>query len=409
MPPDGARGWTSAEIRTLLPVSAAHLVSHFHQLALPPLFPLLADWLDVGFVELALALTVFNIVSGVVQTPMGHAVDRLGSRAVLVGGLALAALAFTLLGSFASYPMLLASAALLGVANSVYHPADYELLSRHIAEPRIGRAFSIHTFAGFLGGALAPATMLGLAMAFGIGPALVAAGLLGLLAAIPLLVSLPRPAPRPHAAVQSAREAGGPGIRAVLTPAILLLTVFFTLLSLSTGGIQAFSVVALVTGYGVSFAAANVALTGFLLASALGVLAGGVMADRTRRHGEVAALGFGLTAAMILLVGLVPMPPLALVPAMSLAGFTAGMIMPSRDMLVRAAAPPGGMGRTFGIVTTGFSIGGTVGPVLYGWLLDRGQPQMVFGAAVIFMLVTVALALATDRGRRRAAVPQPGE
>lgn len=412
MPADVTRGWTPAEIRTLLPVSIAHLVSHFHQLALPSLFPLLAAWLDVGFVELALALTVFNVVTGVVQTPMGHVVDRLGSRAVLVGGLALAALAFALLGSFASYPWLLAAAALLGVANSVYHPADYELLSRHIGELRIGRAFSAHTFSGFLGGALAPATMLGLATAFGIGPALVAAGLIGLLAAIPLLLLRPAPQPGPahtDPALRPAHGAAAPGLTSVLTPAILMLTVFFTLLSLSTGGIQAFSVVALVSGYGVSFAAATVALTGFLLASALGVLAGGVIADRTRRHGEVAALGFGLTAALILLVGLVPMPPVALVPVMSLAGFTAGMIMPSRDMLVRAAAPPGAIGRTFGIVTTGFSVGGTVGPLLYGWLLDHSQPRMVFGAAVVFMLLTAALALTTGRERRRAAVPQPGE
>ena len=85
----------------------------------------------------------------------------------------------------------------------------------------------------------------------------------------------------------------------MLTPAVIMLTVFFTLLSLSTGGIQNFSVVALVNGRGVDFAAANVALSAFLLLSAFGVLAGGVVADRTRRHGDVAALGFGLTGALV--------------------------------------------------------------------------------------------------------------
>ncbi|MBD0271914.1 MAG: MFS transporter, partial [Acetobacteraceae bacterium] len=193
------------------------------------------------------------------------------------------------------------------------------------------------------------------------------------------------------------------GLRAVLTPAVVMLTVFFTLLSLSTGGVQNFSVVALDGMHGVSFAAATAALTAWLSLSALGVLAGGIVADRTRRHGEVAALGFGGTAALVLLVALVPMPDFALAATLGLAGFLAGMIMPSRDMLVRAAAPPGATGRVFGVVTTGFNIGGALGPVLYGWLMDHGQPRAVFLAAVGFMVLTMALALAGEPGRRRRA------
>ena len=161
---------------------------------------------------------------------------------------------------------------------------------------------------------------------------------------------------------------------------MLGLTAFFTLLALANSAIYSFSVVALIATHGVSFAAANVALTAYLAGSAVGVLAGGALADRTRRHGDVAAVGFGLAAAIMLLVATLTLSVPALVLAMGLSGVIFGMIQPSRDMLVRRAAPPGAGGRVFGIVSTGFNIGGIIGPLLFGWMMDHGSPRWVFWA-----------------------------
>jgi MFS family permease len=196
----------------------------------------------------------------------------------------------------------------------------------------------------------------------------------------------------------------------VFTPALLALTVFFALLSLSSSGITNFSVAALTSAYSLPFAAANLALSVYLLANAFGVLGGGFVADRTRRHAQVAAAGFGINAVIILLIGTVGLPPLVLVMAMGVAGFLSGMIMPSRDMLVRAAAPAGAVGRAFGIVSIGLSTGGMIGPMLFGWIMDRGAPHWVFGASVVFMLLVVVFALIGDRrsvGRPGAMAAQP--
>jgi MFS family permease len=282
---------------------------------------------------------------------------------------------------------------LLGLANSVYHPADYAILSAHMDAARMGRAFSIHTFAGFLGGAVAPAIMAALVATTGGHGALIVAGAVGPLVALLLMV-----VGIPDASAADRKVDGvHPPKQSVITPALIVLTIFFMLLSLSSAGIGNFGVVALMSGYDASFSSANIALTAFLGCSALGVLAGGFLADRTRRHGQVAAACFGLEAAIVLLIAIFPLPSTLLTAAMALAGFLGGVIAPSRDMLVRNAAPPGAAGRAFGIVSTGFNLGGIVSPLLFGWIMDQNLPRWVFGASVIFMVLTVLLALVTDR------------
>jgi MFS family permease len=193
-----------------------------------------------------------------------------------------------------------------------------------------------------------------------------------------------------------------PPRQSVITPTLIVLTIFFMLLSLSSAGIGNFGVVALMNGYGASFSAANIALTAFLGFSAIGVLAGGLLADRTHRHGQVAAACFAVNAAIVLVIAIIDLPSLLLTTAMAVAGFLGGVIAPSRDMLVRNAAPAGAAGRAFGIVTTGFNLGGIVSPLLFGWIMDQNAPHWVFGASVVFMILTVLLALVTDRNPRES-------
>lgn len=383
-----------SSLRTLVAISTAHWVSHFYILVLPMLFPFLKEQLGVGYIELGLALTIFAVVSGLTQAPIGYLADRVGARKILLMGLTLGGFALIMLGIHLSYSWLIASAALLGLANSVYHPADYAILSAHMDEARMGRAFSIHTFAGFLGGAVAPAIVATLVAVSGGHGAMIVAGAIGPLVALLLLVV---GIPDAGAAAEGRRNDGGVPQPSVITLAIILLTIFFTLLSLSNAGIGNFGIVALMNGYGNSFSAANVALTAFLGASAVGVLAGGILADRTERHGQVAAACFALNTVIVFIIAVTPLPPAALTAAMAGAGFLGGVIAPSRDMLVRNAAPPGAAGRAFGIVSTGFNIGGIISPLLFGWIMDRDMPHWVFGASAVFMALTVLLALATDR------------
>jgi MFS family permease len=393
------------QLRTLAAISTAHWVSHLHIFVLPMLFPFLKQQLGVGYIELGFALTVFAVTSGLTQAPIGYLADHIGARKILLMGLTLGGFALIVLGLHLSYPWLIASAVLLGLANSVYHPADYSILSAHMNESRMGRAFSIHTFAGYLGGAVAPAIVATLVASIGGHGALIVTGAVGpFVALLLLLVGIPdvNAAGRKMAGTDAPRQT-------IITPALIMLTIFFALLSLSSAGIGNFGLVALMSGYGVTFPAANLALTAYLGASAIGVLAGGFLADHTRRHGQVAAACFAVNAAIVFMIAAVGLPPLLLTAAMASAGFLGGVIAPSRDMLVRNAAPSGAAGRAFGIVSTGFNIGGIISPLLFGWIMDQNLPHWVFGTSVVFMVLTILLALATDRdSQRKPVASDPG-
>jgi FSR family fosmidomycin resistance protein-like MFS transporter len=421
--PGGVRG-RGAEYQAIALVSAAHFANHFQGLVLPPLFPFLKGQLGVGFVELGLALTVANIVAVSAQLPVGFLVDRLGSRRMLIAALLGAGTAFVALGLSPSYSHLLLAMALVGLTNAVFHPADYALLSAKIPTSRLGRAFSIHTFCGFLGNAVAPVTMAALVAFGGLSFGLTAAGILALVVALPLALARgveadaieDSAASSPAPASSSTGSAPAKlGLTAILTPGILALTGFFALMSLSGSGISNFSVVALNSAYQTPLSVANLALTAYLAAQALGVLAGGFVADLTRRHADVASIGYGINAGIVAMIGLVGLATAPLIVAMAAAGFLGGLIMPSRDMLVRAAAPPGAVGRTFGVVTTGFNFAGMVGPLMFGYIMDRGAPRWVFVGSMIFMMITALAAwigdhyVAAKRRRRAGQMPEAAQ
>src|SRR5258706_5086760 len=285
-------------LRTLTAISMAHWVSHFHLFVLPMLFPYLKAQLGVGYIELGFALTVFGVVSGLTQAPIGYLADHIGARKVLLAGLCVGGLALILLGMNLSYTSLILCAALLGLANSVYHPCDYAILSAHMDVRRMGRAFSVHTFAGFLGGAVAPAIVAALvATVGGLGALIVARAVGPLGALLLLLIGIPdaSAADRPIEGERAPQQS-------VITPTLMMLTIFFMLLNLSNAGIGNFGVVALMSGYGASFSSANIALTAFLGFSAIGVLAGGFLSHHTPRPRHGAPACFLINAALLFVI-----------------------------------------------------------------------------------------------------------
>lgn len=371
----------ASDTRIISLVCSAHFISHYYILVLPPLFPFIRDYYGVSYTELGLALTAFNVTTALCQTPAGFLVDRVGPRPVLVAGLMLSAVSVGAAGLIPVFWLLVAMFALAGIANATYHPGDYAVLSQLVSPERTSQAFSIHIFAGFLGTAITPATVLLLERMFGWQGALLASAAAGLVIAIPFLLqpaSVFEPQHKPARAASADGDKAQAGWSLLLSPPILLNLLFFVMITFATTGMQNYSVVALGELYKTPLETANIALTVSLMLSAAGVLIGGFLAARTERHEWVAVgcfVGLAITAVAI---GTVDLGLAFLIAMMSLNGFVNGLMQPSRDMIVRSVTPEGQFGKVFGFVTTGFNIGGVIGPLLFGWIMDSGHPQGVF-------------------------------
>ena len=390
----------ASERRLVGGVCFGHLVSHYYITLLAPLFLFVREDYGVSYTELGLALTAFNVLSTVLQTPTGFLVDRVSARMVIICGLLLGAGAIAVAGLVNSFLVFVAMFAVAGIANTVYHPANYAILSQHIPPARAGRVFSFHTFSGMLGNAVAPPTLLFMQSLVGWRGAFLGAAVLGVVAAAVLLLT-PEPAPIvAKTRKQETPDAPLDGWRLLTAPAILINLVFFILLSFCGGGLNNYLVAALGALYGTPAAVANSALTALLIMSAAGVLVGGILTGMTSRHGLVASGGLVVTAIVCVLIGLIDFNALALVVLMSAAGFFSGLTMPSRDMIVRAVTPPGAYGRVFGFVSSGFNIAGIVAPIIFGQLLDHGHVREIFFfMALCALLAIFTVAFSTTRKR----------
>jgi MFS family permease len=397
----------ATDVKVIGLVGAAHFVSHVFILVLPPVFPFVRAEFNVSYTELGLVLAVFNAISALLQTPAGFLVDRSSGRTVLVGGLLLGAAALAASVVMPSFLLFGLMFVILGIANTVYHPADYALLSSRISRSFMSQAFSIHIFAGFIGSALTPAIMVALALQFGWRGAFLAMALMGALVAVAILLFGDVLAGREAARARAASDGAAPEAsdwRVLMTWPVVLNLVFFILISAISVGIQNYGIVALEALWGTPLSFATTVITVYLVLCAFAVLAGGWLSARTERHDRIAMIGLAVSGLALLPVAFIDLGAAMLLFFMGLSGFFNGVIQPSRDMIVRAVTPPGAFGRVFGFVTTGFNIGGVLAPPAFGYMMDTGRPGLVIIGTALLTLITIPTVMITiASGRDRAA------
>jgi FSR family fosmidomycin resistance protein-like MFS transporter len=379
-------------------VGVSHGVSHFYHLILAGLFPWLKTAFTLSYAELGLLMSVFFIVSGVGQALSGFLVDRVGARRVLFAGHALLGAGALVLASAPNYTVLLLGSLIAGCGNAVFHPAGYTLLNQNVSKERLPYAFSVHGISGNIGWAAAPLFLAAVATLSSWRTALLCASAIPALMLLTLFLN--RRVLGTNPPVQTAAQKAGGSFDFMRLPAVWMCFGFFFLTSVALGGIQAFSSTSLTSLYGISLATAATAYTTFMLSSAAGMVAGGFLAARAHNHDRTIAICFLFAAALALLLAASVVPGPLVVLVMGAIGLSTGVAGPSRDLLIRAAAPPNATGRVFGVVYSGLDSGMAVGPVLFGMLMDGGHPAGLFIGVALFQTLAIATAVgAGGKGR----------
>jgi MFS family permease len=408
----------SPQVRVLGLVGAGHMMSHFYSNTLPPLLPLLNSDLGISYTMLGGLLSLRGMMSAGMQMPAGFVVDRFGAKLTLSVGLAMCALGTIMTAAAVDYWMILLGGIVLGVGNSAFHPADYSILSASVEDKYMGRAFSLHSFSGNLGNAIAPVVLITLTTLYNWRVSLLVSGIAGFVILAGLLsqwrVLAEDSEAQPKKKKKSEPAAGAPQsswdvTKYILTsPAILFLFLYYCMNTLAGGGFRNFAIAGLVETHDTAVTIASTAFTAFLVANAAGVLLGGWLADFTKRHELVATVGLGISAVVMLLLGIYDLPSVLVIGIFAFAGLTNGMIGPARDMLVRRASPKGSMGKVFGFVFSGQTIGQAVAPLLFGFMIDSGVPSWIFFTSALFtVLCMVVVLVSAQYSGGKGSAPKP--
>ena len=386
-------------------VALAHLLSHFYQVVLGPLFPLLKEEFGVSYTELGLTISVLYGVSGVCQAFVGILVDRYGGYRLMIFGVVTMSVAVLLMGFAPAYWVLLPLAALAALGNSVFHPADLSILSEKVHPSRLGRAFGIHGFGGTCGYFISPIIVYyGVTSVVGWRMGLIVAGLIGLSAALLIwryrsVLAMPRRDPN------FGEERGGKAdigfYRDLVTSAPLMSAFFyFVMVAAALAGMQGFTVTALVERFDTPLHLAAAGVTAYFFGGAVGILLGGEIADRFRYPAFIASGGLAIAAVLMSTIGLFDMSITMIIGIMCSVGFWSGITQPSRDILVKGAAPERASGKTFGFVYSGLDLGGAVAPLYFGYLMDGGLYNEVFLVIGGLYALAIFTILQLRRGQR---------
>lgn len=386
-------------------ITVAHGVNEFYSVALPPILPLLVNDFSISYGEAGALLTVFFATYSIFQLPAGVLADRIGQRWLLAAGMVVLAVGILVAASAQGYWTLVVAEVIAGIGGSTYHPSGMSMISDLESGTTEGRAMGIHGLGGVVGTALAPALVGGLAAFFDWRLALTVSAGVGIVYAVVFLVAFhpddrsatdarlesdggtDEPTIAGSTAESDSRLAGLADLVSVPLEAWVAV-LFLANLAIATeiGAVRTFATSFFVEQAGTTAGVANAIFFVLLVGAGLSSLAAGSLADSMDRR----TLGFGALAVSTVLLGLtavVPLVPIALFAWFFLLGVAMWAALPAMNAITSQYSEREFSGSLFGVMLTAGSLGGALGPLLFGVAAER------FGLGAAFPLIAVISAI----------------
>lgn len=390
------------DARVMSLVGLAHGTSHFTHLLLPPLFPVLMSEFDLSFSQVGLLMSLFFVVSGIGQASAGFLVDRMGARPVLFVSMCLFIAAALTASMAQSYSWFLLVAVLAGLGNAPFHPVDFSILNQRVSTPRLGHAFSVHGLSGNLGWAAAPVFLVGISSLTDWRTAYQAAAIVYV--AVLVLLFWQREHLKTEVVIRSPDAPSGHDLGFMKLPVVWWCFAFFLLSTMTLAVVQSYSASILKAVHGVSLQAATFTLTAYMLCGALGMAVGGFIAAKSSHTDRVVGGSMGVGALLMLLAATGWMGGVGTMVILAATGFAVGIAGPSRDLMIRRAAPKGATGRVYGTVYSGLDVGFAISPLIFGLFMDRGWYGVTLAGAALVLMLSVYAALGVGRRIRTVSV-----
>lgn len=394
------RDWTIISLLGLI-----HSSSHFFQLIIPTLFVYLSHDYGYDYVQLGFLVSCFYLVSCLGQASSGFIVDRIGPAPVMFFGLGAFVVSACLLALAPNYAILVLAALVGGIGNSIFHPVDYTIINHRVSTARLGHAYSVHGFTGYLGWAATPLFITLLASAYGWRFAvLMAALLIGVL----LLLSIWQrelwgKAPEITEASASApsQSIGTTLVFLIRQPALWGAFLFFAFSSAGLSAVQNYSIPLLSNVYGLTQVLAGSTLSAYMVAAALGMIGGGFLVGANKKTERIIFIMLCLAGVFMLLLALNIVNASLAIVLVVLGGVCSGVAAPSRDMLIRSVTPKGATGSVYGLVYSGMDVGAAIAPVVFGQLVDAHFDKAPWYGGAFAFVMSAFLAVAVAKGAQK--------